>query len=71
LTLGIGLLVYVIFLPKLGFLIMTTLLILSILWFFNVRHPVTLILYTGICVGVVYGVFVKLLYVPLPAGTWW
>jgi len=71
LTLGISLLIYVIMLPKLGFLVMTSLLILSILWFFNVRRPLVLILYTAVSVGVVYGVFAKLLYVPLPAGTWW
>lgn len=71
LTLGISLSAYVIFMPKLGFLLMTSLLMLSILWFFNVRHPLTLILYTGLSVGIVYGVFVKLLYVPLPAGSWW
>ncbi len=71
LTLGISLLVYVIFLPKIGFLIMTALLLLAMLWFFDVRRPLTMILYTGIIVGVIYGVFAKLLYVPLPAGSWW
>jgi len=71
LTLGISLLVYVIFLPKAGFLVMTSLLLLAILWFFNVRRPLVLILYTGGIVGVIYGVFAKLLYVPLPPGTWW
>lgn len=71
LTLGICLLGYVIFLPKVGFLIMTSLLLLSMLWFFSVRRPLTLILYTGFIVGGIYGVFAKLLYVPLPTGTWW
>ena len=71
LTLGISLLVYVILLPKAGFVVMTSLLLLSILWFFNVRQPLVLILYTGGIVGVIYGVFARLLYVPLPPGTWW
>ena len=71
LTLAVSLLVYIILLPKLGFLVMTSLLMLSILWFFNVRKPLVLVVYTGLSVGIVYGVFAKLLYVPLPAGTWW
>jgi hydrogenase/urease accessory protein HupE len=71
LTLGISLLVYVILLPRIGFLIMTSLLLVSMLWFFNVRRPLTVIIYTGVIVGVIYGVFARLLYVPLPAGTWW
>lgn len=71
LTLGISLLVYVILLPKAGFVVMTAMLILSILWFFKVRNPLVLIFYTGGIVGVIYGVFAKLLYVPLPPGTWW
>lgn len=71
LALGISLAVYVLLLPAVGFVIMTTLLILSLLWFFNVRQPVTMIAYTGATVGVIYGVFAKLLYVPLPAGTLW
>ena len=70
-TLAICLLGYVIFLPKLGFLMMTSLLLLSMLWCFKVRQPLTLILYTGIIVGGIYGVFAKLLYVPLPTGIWW
>ena len=71
LTLAVSLLVYVILLPKLGFLVMTSLLMLSILWFFNARTPLVLVVYTALSVGVVYVVFAKLLYVPLPAGTWW
>jgi hypothetical protein len=71
LTLAISLLVYVILLSKLGFLLMTSLLMLSILWFFDVRKPLVLVVYTAVSVGVVYGIFAKLLYVPLPAGTWW
>ena len=71
LTLAISLLAYVILLPKLGFLLMTSLLMLSILWFFNVRTPLVLVGYTAVSVGAVYVVFAKLLYVPLPAGTWW
>lgn len=71
LTLAISLLVYVILLPKLGFLLMTSLLMLSILWFFNARTPLVLVVYTAVSVGVVYVVFAKLLYVPLPAGAWW
>ena len=71
LTLAISLLIYVILLPKAGFVVMTSLLLLAILWFFNVRQPLVLILYTGGIVGVIYGVFARLLYVPLPPGTWW
>ena len=71
LALAISLLVYVILLPKLGFLVMTSLMMLSILWFFNVRKPLVLVVYISVSVGVVYVVFAKLLYVPLPAGTWW
>jgi len=71
LTLAVSLLAYVLLLPKLGFPVMTSLLMLAILWFFDVRKPLVLVVYTALSVGVVYGVFARLLYVPLPAGTWW
>lgn len=71
LTLGISLTAYVLLLPRLGFLVMTSLLMISQLWFFNVRRPVVVIAYTAVTVGIIYGVFARVLYVPLPAGTWW
>ena len=71
LAVGLSLAVYVIFLPKVGFLVMTALLILSLLWFFDQRRPLTLVLYTSLTVGTLYVVFVRLMFVPLPHGTWW
>ncbi len=71
LVLGICLTVYVLLMPTFGFLLMTALLISSLLWFFDVRKPLTIVIYTVVTVGIIYGVFAKLLYVPLPTGTIW
>jgi len=71
LAIGLSLAAYVLLLPTLGFVVMTSLLILSLLWFFEIRRPFLLLLYTGFTVGMLYMVFVKILYVPLPSGVLW
>jgi len=71
LILGISLTIYVLLMPTFGFLLVTILLIASLLWFFGVRKPLTIVIYTVVTVGTIYGVFAKVLYVPLPPGTIW
>ena len=71
LILGVCLTAYLILLPLIGFVIATSALMLSMLWFFSIRRPLILVGYTGLTVGIIYGVFVELLYVPLPTGTLW
>jgi len=70
-TIITGLLSYVVFLPHLGFLVMTSLFILVLLWVFNERRASVLVLYTGLTVGILYLVFIKLFFVPLPMGDLW
>lgn len=71
LAIGLSLVVYVLLLPKLGFVVMTSLFMLSLLWFLDIKRPLLLVLYTGLTVGLLYVIFVKILLVPLPSGTLW
>ncbi len=59
---------YVAFLEPLGFILATTGLNVAFLLLFGVRRPLTLALFPVVISFAVYGVFYKILVVPLPEG---
>ena len=62
-------LVYSLALPLVGFLISTGVLLLGGIYLMGYRRHILAFTVTGIILGVMYGVFIRVLSVPLPMGT--
>ena len=59
---------YLLLLPVVGYLVMTTLYIVGLCLLLGIRSPVIITFYTVILVGVLYGIFGMWLHVSLPTG---
>ena len=66
LILTVLLVVYLIVMPRVGFIICTIILVAAALWLFNMRDIKLLVILSAMCPTVLYFLFAKLLNVPLP-----
>lgn len=63
-----GTVVYIALMDLIGFFVMTTCFLLSMLWIFDIRKPATLIIVTASMVAFVYAGFKLAFGVPIPEG---
>lgn len=63
-------LVYIAILPQAGFFATTPVLVAAVIFGMGQRSPWRILTATGIIYGITILVFVRLLYVPLPLGSW-
>lgn len=62
--------VYLFLLPRTGFLLTTPVFVVALIWAMGERRITRIVLVTALIIGIVFLVFVRFFYIPLPIGNW-